>query len=124
MTRLEREWEKMKILVCLHEPHVGLGFFESLLPKLGISIDFQKLYLDPKPRFIEEYQGLMVMGGTMNANQIGEYPFLQTGYQYIERALEKGIPMLGFCLGELKCWPGHWNIEFMKITGLNSVGMN
>lgn len=89
----------MKILVCKHVHQEGLGYFESLFQDSGIDPDYQELYRDAKPRKITEYQGLVVMGGPMNVYQEAEFPFLKTDLFYIEEALKRNLPMLGFCLG-------------------------
>jgi GMP synthase (glutamine-hydrolysing) len=89
----------LKILVCKHAPQEGLGCLEELYPKLGIEYEYQELYHDLEPRSLTDYQGLVVMGGPMNVDQIQEYPFLKLDYSYIEKALILGLPMLGFCLG-------------------------
>jgi GMP synthase (glutamine-hydrolysing) len=89
----------MKILACTHVPQEGLGYFEELLPRLGVAYEYQELYQDPNPRPLKDYQGLIIMGGSMNVDQVQEYPFLRTDYQYIEEALKLGLPILEFCLG-------------------------
>jgi GMP synthase (glutamine-hydrolysing) len=89
----------MKILACTHVPQEGLGYLEELLPQLGVTYEYQELYQDPHPRPLAGYQGLIVMGGSMNVDQVQEYPFLRTDYHYIEEALKLGMPILGFCLG-------------------------
>jgi GMP synthase (glutamine-hydrolysing) len=89
----------LKILACTHGSNGRLGFFEEILPSLGVDYEYQELYLQPQPRSLIEYQGLIIMGGSMNVDQVREYPFLRTDYQYIETALKAGLPVLGFCLG-------------------------
>lgn len=89
----------MKILVCKHVPQEGLGYFEKLFRGSGIDFEYQELYQEAKPRQLDDYQGLIVMGGPMNVYQEKEYPFLKTDMFYIEEALHRNLPMLGFCLG-------------------------
>ncbi|HEX3043150.1 MAG TPA: type 1 glutamine amidotransferase [Bacillota bacterium] len=89
----------MKILVCKHAPAEGMGYFEELFAKRGINYEYQEVYQDSRPRPLEDYQGLILMGGPMNVDQIAEYPFLKLDYDYIATGLKLGMPMLGFCLG-------------------------
>lgn len=89
----------MKILVCRHVPQEGLGYFETLFRLADIEYDYQDLSRDIVPRMLEAYQGLIIMGGPMNVDQVEEYPFLKLDYEYIDRGLKLGMPILGFCLG-------------------------
>ncbi len=89
----------MKILVCKHHPREGLGLYETIFAAAGIGIDYQELPQDDRPRVLADYQGLIVMGGAMNAYQEQEYPFLRTDLHYIETALRLQRPLLGICLG-------------------------
>ena len=42
---------------------------------------------------------LVVMGGTMNVDELDEYPFLERSRSLMENALESDLPTLGVCLG-------------------------
>ncbi|HYH02738.1 MAG TPA: type 1 glutamine amidotransferase [Bacillota bacterium] len=89
----------MRILVCKHVPHEGLGYFGQLLDERQVVVDYQELYEDDQPRDLKTYQGLIVMGGPMNVYEENSYPFLKTSLRYIESAINLGLPYLGFCLG-------------------------
>lgn len=89
----------MKILVCRHVPQEGLGYFETLFDRAGIEYHYQDLSRDTNPRPLKDYQGLIIMGGPMNVDQVEEYPYLKLDYDYIGEGLKLGMPMLGFCLG-------------------------
>ena len=95
----ESEVQGMKILACTHIPQEGLGYLEELLPRLGVAYEYQELYQDSHPLPLKDYRGLIIMGGSMNVDQVQEYPFLRTDYHYIEEALKTDLPILGFCLG-------------------------
>lgn len=89
----------MKILVCKHAAAEGMGYFEDLFTQRRVRYEYQELYQDPRPRPLQDYQGLIIMGGAMNVDQTTEYPFLKLDYHYISAGLKLGMPMLGFCLG-------------------------
>lgn len=54
---------------------------------------------EPLPELDENTAGMIVMGGPQNMTQLDEFPFLIDEMKLAERAMEKGIPLLGICLG-------------------------
>ncbi len=47
---------------------------------------------------------LVVMGGPMNVDQHDAYPWLVREKQFIRRVIDRGVPVLGVCLGgQLLC---------------------
>ena len=89
-----------KILVCQHVAHELLGTLHPLLKEEGFRIRYVNFSRNPeeKPQ-IEDYDGLILLGGPMNVNQEKEYPFLNHELHLIETALKKELPTLGICLG-------------------------
>ncbi len=53
---------------------------------------------DPLPEH-EEVSGAVVMGGPMNVDDHGSFPSLATEREWIRQATERGMPVLGVCLG-------------------------
>ncbi len=52
---------------------------------------------DPIPRSADGYAGLVFMGGPMSVND--ELPWIDHSLNLIRHAMERGIPVLGHCLG-------------------------
>lgn len=50
---------------------------------------------DPGP----EVAGTVIYGGAQNVGEQDRFPFLRGEIRWIERCLEKGLPVLGLCLG-------------------------
>jgi GMP synthase-like glutamine amidotransferase len=48
---------------------------------------------------LSEFRGLIVMGGPQSVYEEEQFPFLADEKRLIRRALERGIPVLGICLG-------------------------
>ena len=48
---------------------------------------------------VSRYNGLVVLGGPMNVDQVDQYPHLATEIAAIKEALRLDIPILGICLG-------------------------
>jgi len=47
----------------------------------------------------EDVSAVVVLGGGMNALQFEEHPWLRDIYGFVDRALERELPILGVCLG-------------------------
>ncbi len=89
-----------KVLVLQHVAYEILGTLNPLLKKRGIRIRYVNFGRNPteQPR-LAGYQGLIVLGGPMNVDQITNYPHLKTEVELIKAAIDQQIPTLGICLG-------------------------
>ncbi len=54
---------------------------------------------EPVPRDLDGASGLLVMGGPMGVYEADRYTHLRDEMKLIERAIARGIPVLGVCLG-------------------------
>jgi GMP synthase-like glutamine amidotransferase len=48
---------------------------------------------------LDDVAGVVTFGGTINVDQVHEYPHLARVRDYTCRAVERGVPYLGICLG-------------------------
>ena len=48
---------------------------------------------------LDDVAGVITFGGTVNVDQVDEYPQLGTVRQYTREAVDRGVPYLGICLG-------------------------
>jgi GMP synthase (glutamine-hydrolysing) len=89
-----------KLLVCQHVPFEILGTLNPLFKSSGFRIRYVNFGRQPdaKPS-LDGYQGLVILGGPMNANQVRDHPHLKTEVHLVEDAVERGMPVLGICLG-------------------------
>lgn len=89
-----------RLLVFQHVPFEILGIFHPMLKEAGFRIRYVNFarYPEARPR-IEDYSGLVVLGGPMNADQYDEFPHLEWEVDAIARAADAGMPILGICLG-------------------------
>jgi GMP synthase-like glutamine amidotransferase len=53
----------------------------------------------PPPRPLEDYGAVLVFGGSMHADQDDRHPWLREENTFIQGLLERGVPILGICLG-------------------------
>lgn len=89
-----------KLLVFQHVPHEILGTLNPLLKEAGFRIKYinfgRENYKIPD---LGSYDGLIVLGGPMNVDEIDLYPYLIPELKAIEQTIDNKIPMLGICLG-------------------------
>jgi GMP synthase (glutamine-hydrolysing) len=89
-----------KLLVLQHVAHEILGTLNPLLKRAGFRIRYVNFgrHPDAEPS-LEGYDGLIVLGGPMSANDTRNHPHLMTELRLIEEAMRREIPVLGICLG-------------------------
>ena len=89
-----------KILVFQHVPFEPLGTLDPLLKKAGFRIRYVNFARDPRQLpSLDGYSALIVLGGPMNVDQISDYPNLAIEVSLLQDALDRGISVLGICLG-------------------------
>lgn len=89
-----------KILVFQHVPFEPLGTLDPLLKESGFRIRYVNFGREPHSRpALEKYEALIVLGGPMSSDQIDTYPNLITEVEIIHEAVERGMSVLGICLG-------------------------
>jgi GMP synthase-like glutamine amidotransferase len=87
-----------RILVFRHVPFEGLGRFEAELHSQNIGFDYADLYASAaQPADPTEYDALIFMGGPMSVSD--DLPYLRREEGHIRQAVERGVPILGVCLG-------------------------
>lgn len=93
------EWRLLNIHIFQHEPHEGPGSILDWAASQGHRISITHVHQgDPLPR-IEEMDGLIVMGGSMNVYESAAYPWLLGETSFIASAIAAGKAVLGICLG-------------------------
>lgn len=89
-----------KVMVFQHVAYEPLGTLDPLLKAAGFRIRYINFGRDPflEPD-VENYNGLIVLGGPMGVYEANQHPHLLWEMKQIEKALQKNIPILGICLG-------------------------
>lgn len=89
-----------KILVFQHVAHEPLGVLDPMLRDAKHRVRYVNFFREPDARpNLDNYKGLIVLGGPMNVDELDKYPHLQTEIELIQDALKRDIPILGICLG-------------------------
>ena len=89
-----------KLLVFRHVAHEILGTLDPLLRNSGFRMKYVNFERNPDAKpIINNYDGLIVLGGPMNVDQTKQYHNLVTEIEIIKRAIDSQKPVLGICLG-------------------------
>ena len=89
----------MEILVFQHHPLEGLGTIKHWLESKKASITYHKFFEDQSIPNINDYDGLIIMGGPMSVNDENEHPWITEAVKTIKRAIDNNKKVLGICLG-------------------------
>jgi GMP synthase-like glutamine amidotransferase len=89
----------MEILVFQHHPLEGLGTIKDWLESHQASITYHKFFEDQSIPNIDDYDGLIIMGGPMSVNDEDEHPWITDAVKTIKRAIDSNKKVLGICLG-------------------------
>jgi GMP synthase (glutamine-hydrolysing) len=89
-----------RLLVFQHVASEPAGTLDAFLRESGFRlryINFERTPdADPDPR---RYDGLIVLGGSMNVDQADAFPHLKTEIEVLKESLSREMPILGICLG-------------------------
>jgi len=89
-----------RLLVIQHNLDDGLNELGAPLAAAGLYMDVWDTWLTPTaPHDVEEYDGVLSLGGTASAADEAGRPELAAERQLLSRALERGLPILGLCFG-------------------------
>lgn len=90
---------KPRVLCVLHQRHSVTGQVGVALQQLGVEVQTVRPLVGQRlPRDVRRFDGLIVFGGPMSAND-DHLPGLRLEMQLIERWLAAGKPLWGICLG-------------------------
>lgn len=88
------------VFIIRHMLQEAAGTLETALDRAGLEVRYVDLFRDVPDRLpLDQAAGLVVLGGTMNVDEVEQYPFLKLDVQWIQQAIEMRLPLLGVCLG-------------------------
>jgi GMP synthase (glutamine-hydrolysing) len=71
-----------------------------LLKEVGFRIRYINFGRDPHAEpSLDGYHGLVLLGGPMSVNDTPHHPHLKTEIELVRKAIDRGLPILGICLG-------------------------
>lgn len=89
----------MKIHSLQHLKNDTLGTIGSWVSLKGHRLTKTLLYEKPAFPEPEEFDMLLIMGGTMSVYQEKEFPWLKPEKEFVKKVIDTGKPVLGSCFG-------------------------
>jgi GMP synthase (glutamine-hydrolysing) len=88
------------VLVLRHIPREPAGIIETVLGDAGLVCQYVDLFEQvPRDLPLIHSVGLVILGGPMSVDEVGQYPFLEREVGWIQAAMDQHMPVLGVCLG-------------------------
>lgn len=89
-----------KILIVVHQEQSTPGRVGLKLVERGYDLDICRPCLGHKlPQTTQDYDGVVVFGGPMSANDGNELPFIKDEVDWLAVPLKEKTPFFGICLG-------------------------
>ncbi len=82
-----------------HVHFEGLGSIEKYLIDRGHDLSCTRLWAGDRLPSPDSFVALIVMGGSMGIYDYEDYPWLQVEKEFLAQVVDRGIPILGICLG-------------------------
>lgn len=88
-----------KVNVIRHLAFEDLDGFEQVFADAGLPVQYYEAGVDDLSVLGVDDDLLVVLGGPISANQVDEFPFLQTEIDLLKARVSQDKPVLGICLG-------------------------
>ena len=89
----------MRAHVLQHVAFEGIGSMAAWLSARDAQVSFTRFFQNATLPDLNGLDLIIAMGGPMSVNDESELPWLRPEKQFIRDAIERGIPVLGVCLG-------------------------
>jgi GMP synthase (glutamine-hydrolysing) len=87
------------VLILQHVPWEGPAILSEVLTNQSVPWLSRSFLFGPPPPELPEISGLAILGGPMGALDFDRYPGLRAETALVRKAVDRGIPLLGICLG-------------------------
>lgn len=89
-----------KILIVCHVAQPSLGNLRNILPEIGIDYEILlSAQYDPFPGSVDDYDGLILMGGPMGIYNVLEEQWFIDEVEFTQKMIDAKKAVLGICLG-------------------------
>lgn len=82
-----------------HQADAGPGVFGEAIREYGAELSEWRPPSEPPPEDAAGFDAVLVLGGTMNADQADRHPWLLAEEALLKDVLAAGTPAIGLCLG-------------------------
>src|SRR5215218_8380637 len=89
----------MRALAIVHQPDAGPGVFADAIRARSVELDQWMIPDAAPPADPLGYDAVLTFGGAMHADQEDRHPWLQDEKSLLAELVERGVPLLGMCLG-------------------------
>jgi GMP synthase (glutamine-hydrolysing) len=89
----------MRVLLLTHEEMGPAGLFADVVRERGDELVEWNVSQGPPPQSPEQFDALVVFGGSMHVDQEDKHPWLPDQHVLVKGALDRAQPLLGVCLG-------------------------
>jgi GMP synthase-like glutamine amidotransferase len=90
----------MHVLALIHEEGPCSGVFAEAAAARGDQVEeWSVAWGTPPARALDEYGAVWIFGGVMNTHEEDDHPWLREENLLLQTLLDRGMPMLGICLG-------------------------
>ncbi len=89
----------MSVLVAQSDDAVPIGAFGPPLREQGVDLVVWRAWQQRPPASLTGHDGLVVLGASANPDQDSRFPWLEQERRLLSEALDRGVPVLGSCLG-------------------------
>lgn len=90
----------MAITIFQHGKHGGPGRLGEVLLRYGHRLRVVELWDGAEvPGDLDDVTGVVSLGGTMNVRDAAQIPWMRAEMEYLRRAHEAELPVVGVCLG-------------------------
>lgn len=87
------------VVVLVNEQGTELGRLGAALQNHGVVTQVVDVFAGAGYPDLDSINGVVSLGGTMGSYEEETYPYLAEEKAYMRKAVEKGVPVLGICLG-------------------------
>ena len=89
-----------EVLAIAHPDGGTVGVLAEAASEQSLAIEHWIPAVGGEPqRPLDQYSGLVVLGGDENINQVDRYPYLEREYEIVNDWIEADRPLFGVCLG-------------------------
>jgi GMP synthase (glutamine-hydrolysing) len=88
-----------RVLVVEHDAECPPALMGDWLAEAGCTLDVRRPYAADELPGLASYDGLLILGGPMGADDDAEHAWLGPVKEQVREARERGMPTLGICLG-------------------------